>query len=51
MKDIYIYIGKRLEKRKGASTVYLILHIFTNSEALQTLPFWGFIEASLQRRD
>ena len=25
------------------------LHMFTNAEALQTLSFWGFMEASLHR--
>ena len=27
------------------------LHVFTNPEALQTLSFWGFMVASLQRHD
>lgn len=27
------------------------LHVFTNSEALQTPSFWDFMEASLRRRD
>lgn len=40
------YIEKDLEKGQGASMMSLNLHMFTNLEALQTLAFWVFREAS-----
>ena len=48
-------IGQVMGKKSGASMPPLRaqlspnLHVFTNLEALRTLTFWGFMEASLHR--
>lgn len=35
----------------GSASLYLNLHIFTKLEGLQTLSFWTFMEASLQKHN